>query len=126
MYTNFNSLQCLIITFAVFVFTKVSFGDNVIQSMFSGMLCVPFVSIATNLPHSCNLSIRLAVSCSEGSPPVITTCLAGYLQLRRLSRIHSFLVHADGSCHRKDTSLHPEKRMNTAGVPVKKPSPCNE
>ena len=49
-------------------------SESVFKSLLRGRGCVPLVSMATNLPAACSLSTSDAVSCKDGSPPVITTC----------------------------------------------------
>lgn len=104
-----------------------SFGDRVIQSVLEGRGCVPLVSTATNFPTWWSFSIKLPVSCSDGSPPVMTTWQAGKesafsaICSSLISQNDSWLVSQKG--HRR---LQPERRMKMEGVPVKNPSPCSE
>lgn len=62
---------------------------------------------------------------SEGSPPVSITMRAGYF--RTSARMASSVISTPSSwcvSQKGHFRLHPEKRTNTAGVPVWKPSPC--
>lgn len=101
-----------------------SFGEQVTQSIPEGNSRVPLVSIQTYFPMRCNASTNASSTHNPGSPPVRITVRQGYFCTA--ARISSSDISTPVSwrvSQNPQRRLHPEKRTNTAGIPVWKPSP---
>ena len=102
-----------------------SLGEQVTQSMPSGKGRVPLVSIQICFPASRKRDISALSIHRLGSPPVRITIRAG--KEDTFSTISSSVIITPSSwrvSQKLHLRLQPEKRTNTAGVPVWNPSPC--